>query len=127
MQRCDLRTLPRSYPVWMRTAMEHLWPVWQQEMRMWRTGSREQRRGLLQILKRFPVVIAGPCPVTDAIVTSGGVKVKEINPASMASKLVDGLYFAGEIIDVDAYTGGFNLQIAWSTGRAAGVAAAEEA
>lgn len=89
--------------------------------------TREQRRGLLQILKRFPVVIAGPCPVTDAIVTSGGVKVKEINPASMASKLVDGLYFAGEIIDVDAYTGGFNLQIAWSTGRAAGVAAAEEA
>ena len=73
------------------------------------------------------MVIAGPCPVTDAIVTSGGVKVKEINPASMASKLVDGLYFAGEIIDVDAYTGGFNLQIAWSTGRAAGVAAAEEA
>ena len=71
------------------------------------------------------MVIAGPCPVTDAIVTSGGVKVKEINPASMASKLVDGLYFAGEIIDVDAYTGGFNLQIAWSTGYAAGRAAAE--
>lgn len=89
--------------------------------------TREQRRGLLQILKHFPVVIAGPCPVTDAIVTSGGVTVKEIDPATMASRLVRGLYFAGEIIDVDAYTGGFNLQIAWSTGRAAGIAAAEEA
>lgn len=88
--------------------------------------TREQRRGLLRILKRFPVVIAGPCPVTDAIVTSGGVKVKEIDPATMASKLVEGLYFAGEIIDVDAYTGGFNLQIAWSTGRAAGCSAAGE-
>ena len=88
--------------------------------------TKEQRRGLLQILKHFPVVIAGPCPVADAIVTSGGVKVKEIDPATMASKRVRGLYFAGEIIDVDAYTGGFNLQIAWSTGRAAGIAAAEE-
>lgn len=88
--------------------------------------TKEQRRGLLQILKHFPVVIAGPRPVTDAIVTSGGVKVKEIDPATMASKRVQGLYFAGEIIDVDAYTGGFNLQIAWSTGRAAGIAAAEE-
>ena len=88
--------------------------------------TKEQRRGLLQILKHFPVAIAGPCPVTDAIVTSGGVKVREIDPASMASRLVQGLYFAGEIIDVDAYTGGFNLQIAWSTGRAAGIAAAAE-
>ena len=86
--------------------------------------TREQRRGLLTLLKYFPVVIAGPCPVTDAIVTSGGVKVKEIDPNTMESKFVKGLYFAGEIIDVDAYTGGFNLQIAWSTGRAAGFAAA---
>ncbi len=86
--------------------------------------TREQRRGLLQILKHFPVVIAGPCPVTDAIVTSGGVSVKEIDPATMESRRVRGLYFAGELIDVDAYTGGFNLQIAWSTGRAAGLAAA---
>lgn len=88
--------------------------------------TKEQRRGLLQLLKHFPVVIAGPCPVTDAIITSGGVAVKEIDPATMESKLVRGLYFAGEIIDVDAYTGGFNLQIAWSTGRAAGISAAEE-
>lgn len=87
--------------------------------------TREQRRGLLTVLKHFPVVIAGPCPVTEAIVTSGGVKVGEINPNTMESKVVKGLYFAGELIDVDAYTGGFNLQIAWATGRAAGFAAAE--
>ncbi len=87
--------------------------------------TREQRRGLLTVLKHFPVVIAGPCPVTDAIVTSGGVKVGEINPNTMESKLVKGLYLAGEVIDVDAYTGGFNLQIAWATGRAAGFAAAK--
>lgn len=86
--------------------------------------TREQRRGLLALLKHFIVVISGPCPVTDAIVTSGGVKVKEIDPNTMESKLVKGLYFAGELIDVDAYTGGFNLQIAWATGRAAGIAAA---
>lgn len=88
--------------------------------------TREQRRGLLSLLKHFPVVIAGPCPVTDAIVTSGGVKVGEINPNTMESKIVKGLFFAGELIDVDAYTGGFNLQIAWATGRAAGFAAAED-
>ena len=87
--------------------------------------TKEQRRGLLQLLKHFPVVIAGPCPVTDAIVTSGGIKVGEIDPKTMESKIVKGLYFAGEVIDVDAYTGGFNLQIAWATGRAAGFAAAE--
>ena len=73
-----------------------------------------------QVLKHFSVEIAGPCPVTDAIVTSGGVKISEIDPKTMESKLVKGLYFAGEIMDVDAYTGGFNLQIAWATGRAAG-------
>ena len=86
--------------------------------------TREQRRGLVQLLKHFSVDIAGPCPVTDAIVTSGGVKVGEIDPKTMESKLVKGLYFAGELIDVDGYTGGFNLQIAWATGRAAGIAAA---
>ena len=86
--------------------------------------TKEQRRELLRLLKHFPIAIAGPCPVTDAIITSGGVKVGEINPATMESKLVKGLYFSGEVIDVDAYTGGFNLQIAWATGRAAGLAAA---
>lgn len=88
--------------------------------------TREQRRTLLQHLKHFPVEIAGPCPVTDAIVTSGGVKVKEIDPTTMESKIIKGLYFAGELVDVDAYTGGFNLQIAWATGRAAGFAASHE-
>ena len=62
----------------------------------------------------------------EAIVTSGGIRVNEVNPTTMESKLVKGLYFAGELLDVDAYTGGFNLQIAWATGRAAGMAAAEE-
>ena len=87
--------------------------------------TREQRRTLLTLLKHFPVEIAGPRPVTDAIITSGGVKTGEINPTTMESKIVKGLYFAGELIDVDAYTGGYNLQIAWATGRAAGLAAAQ--
>ena len=86
--------------------------------------TREQRHRLGQVLKHFSVDIAGPCPVMDAIVTSGGVKIGEVDPKTMESKLVKGLYFAGEILDVDAYTGGFNLQIAWATGRAAGQAAA---
>ena len=87
--------------------------------------TKEQRRTLLTLLKHFPVEVAGLRPVTDAIITSGGIKVSEINPTTMESKLVKGLYFAGELIDVDAYTGGFNLQIAWATGRAAGMAAAQ--
>ena len=88
--------------------------------------TREQRRTLVQLLKHWPIEVAGLRPVSDAIVTSGGVKVSEINPTTMESKLVKGLYFAGELIDVDSYTGGFNLQIAWSTGRAAGIAAASD-
>ena len=87
--------------------------------------TREQRRTLVQLFKHWPIEIAGLRPVTDAIITSGGIKVSEINPTTMESKLVKGLYFAGELIDVDAYTGGFNLQIAWSTGRAAGISAAQ--
>ena len=88
--------------------------------------TRLQRQALLRVIKHFPVEITAPCPVEDAIVTSGGVKVSEVNPTTMESKLVKGLYFAGEILDADAYTGGFNLQIAWATGRAAGQAAALE-
>ncbi|MGN0968124.1 MAG: NAD(P)/FAD-dependent oxidoreductase, partial [Oscillospiraceae bacterium] len=86
--------------------------------------TRGQRRRLLELLKCFPIVLTGPRPVEEAIVTSGGIKVSEIDPKTMQSKLVPGLFFAGEIIDVDAYTGGFNLQIAWATGHAAGQAAA---
>lgn len=87
--------------------------------------TRPQRRRLLETLKCIRIDIAGPRPVEEAIVTSGGVKVSEINPTTMESKKVRGVFFAGEVLDVDAYTGGFNLQIAWSTGRAAGHGAAE--
>ena len=77
--------------------------------------TREQRHELLRLLKSFPVSVSGPRPIDEAIITSGGVSTKEINPRTMQSKLVGGLYFAGEVMDLDAYTGGFNLQIAWST------------
>lgn len=87
--------------------------------------TKEERRKLCEILKEFTVEISGFRPIEEAIITSGGVKVSEINPKTMESKLVKGLYFAGEVIDCDAYTGGFNLQIAWSTGRLAGISAAE--
>lgn len=86
--------------------------------------TREQRRRVLTLLKAIPVEITSPRPVKDAIITSGGVSVKEVNPSTMESKLLAGLYFAGEVLDVDSYTGGFNLQIAWSTGHLAGVSAA---
>lgn len=77
--------------------------------------TREQRHALLTLFKNFPVSISGPRPIDEAIVTSGGVSTKEINPRTMESKLISGLHFAGEVMDLDAYTGGFNLQIAWST------------
>ena len=83
---------------------------------------KEQRRALITLMKAFPVEIRGKRPVQEAIITSGGIKTSEINPKTMESKLVSGLYFAGEIIDCDAYTGGFNLQIAWATAFAAGQA-----
>jgi len=86
---------------------------------------REQRVRLLACLKDLKFDIDRPRPVEEAIVTAGGVKVGEVDPRTMESKLVKGLYFAGELLDVDACTGGFNLQIAWCTGRAAGAAAAE--
>ena len=88
--------------------------------------TREQRRRLLETLKSFEIAVTGARGVEEAIVTSGGVKVGEVDPHTMASKLVEGLYFAGEVLDVDAYTGGFNLQIAWATGKAAGEAAARQ-
>ena len=83
---------------------------------------KEQRRALVELLKAFSVTVTGKRPVEEAIITSGGIKVSEINPKTMESKIVSGLYFAGEIIDCDAYTGGFNLQIAWATAYAAGMA-----
>ena len=87
--------------------------------------TREERRVILNSLKDMRIPLSGLRPIEEAIVTSGGVDVREITPKSMESKLVPGLYFAGEVIDVDAYTGGFNLQIAYSTGYLAGKSAAE--
>ena len=86
--------------------------------------TRQERRRLLELFKCFPVAVSGPRPIDEAIVTSGGVKVSEVDPKTMMSKKIPGLFFAGELLDVDAYTGGFNLQIAWATGRAAGEGAA---
>ena len=85
--------------------------------------NKQKRRSLVELLKSFPVEIYGKRPVAEAIITSGGIDVTEISPKTMESKLVNGLYFAGEVIDCDAYTGGFNLQIAWSTAYAAATAA----
>lgn len=86
---------------------------------------KEQRRALLETLKDFNLPLSGPRPVEEAVITSGGVAVGEVDPKTMESKRAAGLFFAGEVLDVDGYTGGFNLQIAWATGHAAGLAAAE--
>ena len=86
---------------------------------------KQDRRALVELLKNFTVTITGKRPVAEAIITSGGIKTSEIDPKTMESKKVAGLYFAGEIIDCDAYTGGFNLQIAWATAYAAANAAAK--
>ena len=83
--------------------------------------TKEERRELIDLLKNFTLEVKGARPIEEAIITSGGINIKEINPKTMESKLVKNLYFAGEIIDVDAYTGGFNLQIAYSTGYVAGL------
>ena len=83
--------------------------------------TKEERRHLVQLIKYFTITIKNFRPVEEAIITCGGISTKEINPKTMESKLIKGLYFAGEIIDVDAYTGGFNLQIAYSTGYTAGI------
>ena len=82
--------------------------------------TKEERKNLVSAIKNFPLTVKNFRPVAEAIVTSGGVSVKEINPSTMESKLEKGLFFAGEVIDVDAYTGGYNLQIAFSTGYLAG-------
>lgn len=84
--------------------------------------TKQKRRELVQLLKSFDLEITGKRPVAEAIITSGGIKISEIDPKTMESKIVKGLYFAGEMIDCDAYTGGFNLQIAWATAWAAGMA-----
>ena len=83
--------------------------------------TKEERIHLVNLLKNFVIIINGFRPVEEAIVTAGGVNTKEINPKTMESKIVSGLYFAGEVIDVDGYTGGFNLQVAFSTGFTSGL------
>lgn len=83
--------------------------------------TKQKRRALVELLKGFTVEITGKRPVSEAIITCGGIKTSEIDPKTMESKIVPGLYFAGEVIDCDAYTGGFNLQIAWATAYAAGM------
>ena len=81
--------------------------------------TKEKRRKRCEVIRDFPVAITSMRPIEEAIITSGGVDTTQINPKTMESKLIKGLFFAGEIIDADAYTGGFNLQIAWSTAHAA--------
>ena len=88
--------------------------------------TKQKRRALVELLKAFSIEITGKRTVSEAIITSGGVKVSEIDPKTMESKKVLGLYFAGEVIDCDAYTGGFNLQIAWATAYASACAATEK-
>ena len=82
--------------------------------------SKEERLNFVHLIKHFEMTLTRLRDFKEAIITNGGVKVKEIHPSTMESKLVEGLYFAGEVLDLDALTGGFNLQIAWSTGHLAG-------
>jgi len=86
--------------------------------------TKEERLAFVKLIKSVPMTIAGTRGFNEAIITKGGVNVKEINPSTMESKIVSGLYFAGEVIDVDTETGGYNLQVAWSTGHLAGESAA---
>ena len=88
--------------------------------------TKEQRSALVEVLQHIPLTITGTRPLTEAIVTAGGVNVKEINPKTMESKIIQHLYFAGEVLDIDAFTGGYNLQAAFSTGYVAGKQAAQE-
>lgn len=82
--------------------------------------TKEERKKIVNLIKEFTITIKGLRPITEAIITAGGVDVKEIDPSTLKSKKVSNLYFCGEIVDVDAYTGGFNLQIAMSTAHEAG-------
>ena len=88
--------------------------------------TREERQVLVDLLKNLPLTVTGTRPFTEAIITQGGISVKDINPSTMESKLIENLYFVGEVLDLDAMTGGFNLQIAWSTGYLAGMSIREK-
>ena len=120
MENAMVDLLPRSMiPVILRRA--NINPAMQANALM-----KKDRRRLLSVLKGFDLTVTGRRPVAEAIITSGGVKVSEVDPKTMESKLVKNFYFAGEILDCDAYTGGFNLQIAWATAFSAGNAAADK-
>ena len=120
MENAMVDLLPRSMiPVILRRA--NIDPAMQAN-----TLTKKDRRRLLSVLKGFDLTVTGRRPVAEAIITSGGVKVSEVDPKTMESKLVKNFYFAGEILDCDAYTGGFNLQIAWATAFSAGNAAADK-
>ena len=93
------------------------------ESRVVNSISREERKNLVRALKDFRLKITDTRPLAEAIVTRGGVSLKEIDPRTMESRIVKGLYLAGEVLDIDAYTGGYNLQIAFSTGYLAGISA----
>ena len=88
--------------------------------------TREERLTLVSLIKKLPLTVTGTRDYNEAIITQGGVNVKEINPSTMESKLIEDLYFAGEVLDIDAFTGGFNLQVAWSTGYLAGQSVSEK-
>ena len=118
-----------------KNALNHLFPAKLIPVMIERSGispekkvneiTREERRKLAEAAKHFTLTLTGLRGYNEAIITQGGVQVKEVNPSTMESKKVNGLYFAGEVLDLDAVTGGFNLQIAWSTGMLAGKSAAE--
>ena len=88
--------------------------------------TKEERERFLYTIKHLELTITGVRDYNEAIITKGGVKLSEVNPSTMESKIIKGLYFAGEVLDLDALTGGYNLQIAWSTGHLAGESATEE-
>ena len=88
--------------------------------------TRKERRAFVGLIKALPMTVTGVQGFAEAIITRGGVSVRDVNPSTMESRKIQGLYFAGELLDLDALTGGYNLQIAWSTGHLAGTSAAEE-
>ena len=95
-----------------------------ESMRYWvltREVSKQERQNLIRLIKNLPLTVTGARGFQEAIITRGGISVKDVNPSTMESKKVEGLFFAGEVLDLDAFTGGYNLQIAWSTGHLAGI------
>ncbi len=131
-----LREFEESINRQFKNALNHLYPAKLVPVMVDRSGippekkvneiTKEERQKIIQSTKAFTLTLTGLRAYNEAIITQGGISVKEVNPSTMESKLISGLYFAGEVLDLDAVTGGFNLQIAWSTGWAAGSAAGEE-